>query len=270
MSNYQRADIRSRNRWNATSSASSLVRYGKCSNKKRKPIKGSKLDKKIIKAVRKNAIDSQDTQVQYFQRVVVNLNPSEGIYNPVVFAINPSGMDSLLPNYGNLTDGKQQIYIDYINIFIIYSENDLTLNDVKRNFIRHFITYKDDLTSATDNEITSAFQSSGTLDVVEEALTAVFPQSSDIYHRHDSGWLPYDSERGTSVSTGATITDIPNFVYPLKKYTISLKVQKNFSIAGNGTLLNWRQPTVTALFTGSVNSEPDVSMGYHTYYKVLA
>ena len=265
----QRADIRSRNRWYSTTGRSLGKKSSKAKSKGKSKSK-SNLDAKIMRAVKKNAIASQDTQVQYFHRVSVNNNPSEGIYNPICVPINPPGMDALLPNYGTYTEGSQQIYIDYINIFIIYEENDTELNDVRRNFIRHFITYKDDLTDTSVAELSAKFKSNSQMGIVAESITAVFPQSSELYNRHDSGWIKYDAERGTSLSTGATITDVPNFHYPTKKYTISLKVQKNFQIAGNGSLLDWRQPTVCCLFTGSPNSEPDVTVGYHVYYKVLA
>lgn len=238
--------------------------------KSRGSLQNSKLDKKIFTMVKKNAIDTQDTQVQYFQRLVTNQNPSEGIYNPVVLQINPTGCDSLLPNYGQLTEGKQEIYVDYINIFVMYKENDVELNDVRRNFARHFIVQKDDNTDADVSEITNAFESSSSLDIVGEAMTAVFKQSSAMWKSNDSGWYPYDAERGTSISIGATVTDIPNFHYPFLKHTMSLKYGKNYQIADNGTLLNFKIPTVVCMATQSNNSEPDVSIGYHFYYKVLA
>lgn len=218
----------------------------------------------------KRSIETQKTQVQYFVDFVNNQNPAEGILSPVVFPIQPRGMDQLLPNYGSLTEGKRKIYLEYINLYIIFNENDLEVNDTKRNFIRYFVVEKDDETSASQQNVIDMFKSSGTGTVVEESLSAVVPYDGTIFKSKDSGWKPYNAQRDASLSTGAVVTDIPNFVYPFRKYKINFKINREYQIADNGTLIDWKQKTMALFFTGLATSAPDCSIYYHMYYKVLA
>lgn len=236
---------------------------------KSKPKKWS--EKQLMRIAEKAGLDSQKTQVRYHQRLTVNLNPNEGIYNNAQYSIQPSGMDSLLPNYSALTNSDRQIYIDTISIYIVYNENDLQINSDSSEFIRHFVVYKDDETDATQNEITTMFKSTGAgINVMEESLNAVVPQSGHIYKNKDSGWISYDARRKDSLSTGVTPTDIPNFVYPYKRFRKTLRLKKVFQINDNGTLIDWKIPTVALFFTGSSQESPDVHCYYHMYYKVVA
>lgn len=225
----------------------------------------------LNKVIDQRAIDTQKTQVQYFMRLTADLNPSGGLYSPVVFQLQPTGLDSLLPNYGLVTEGAQKIYIEYINAYIFFNENDTEVNDIKRNFIRHMLVYKDDETDASDTEVSNMFTSFGTnQSVVEESMNAVIPRSEEIWAKQDSGWIPYNAERGTSLSTGITVTDVPNFIYPFRKYKKTLKIQREFQISPNGTLIDWHIPTVALFFTGLNSAAPDCTVYYHMYYKVLA
>lgn len=242
------------------------------SKKKRNKKKVKNMTKsQLNKVIDQRAIDTQKTQVQYFMRLSDNMNPSGGLYNASVFMIEPTGMDSLLPNYGNLTDGARKIYVEYINAYIFFNENDTGVNDTKRNFIRHMLVYKDDETDASVSEVEGMFDSyAGNQTVVEESMNAVIPRSDAIWARQDSGWIPYSAERGTSVSTGVTITDVPNFVYPFRKYKKTLKIKKEYQVTGNGTLVDWHTPTIALLFTGLSTASPDCTCYFHLYYKVLA
>lgn len=239
------------------------------SSRDRKGMPKSK--QQLVNFIKQESIDSMKEQVQYFMRVATNQNPSGGIYTPVVLAIQPTGVDSLLPNYGTLTDNQRKIYIDYINIYIICNENDLEVNDTKSNFLRHFLVEKDDETAATAQEVSDMFTSYATnQSVVEESLNAVIPRTDKIWKKKDSGWIHYDATRKDSLSTGVTVTDVPNFMYPFRKYKKTIRVKKEFQISDNGTLLNWHQPTVAVLFTGLLTAAPDCTIYYHMYYKVLA
>lgn len=239
-------------------------------NKKRnKPKKWSK--GQLHKEIEREAVASQKMQVRYHQRLTTDLNGDQGIYNPAVYTISPSGVDNLLPNYPNLTQGQRKIYIDTISIYIFYNENDTEVNSLKHQFIRHFVVYKDDETDATENDVTSMFQSTaGSLNVMEESLSAVIPQSGHIYKNQDSGWIAYDATRANSLSTGIVATDIPNFQYPFMKFKKTLRLKKEYQIADNGTLIDWKIPTVALLYTGASSEAPDITCYYHMYYKVLA
>lgn len=248
-------------------------KYGKALTKKQRDKTRKKWsEKQIIKIAKQEGIDSQKMMVRYHQRLTANLNPNEGIYNNAVYAIQPSGMDNLLPNFPNLTQGQRQIYIDTISVYIVYQENDVGLNSMNHEYIRNFVAYKDDETDATQADITDMFESTGggVITVMEESMNAVIPQSGHAYKRMDTGWIKYDALRKDSISTGVTVTDVPNFIYPYKRFRKSLRLKKTFQIADNGTLIDWKIPTVAMFFTGGVNEAPDVHCYYHMYYKVLA
>ncbi len=217
------------------------------------------------------AIESQKTMVQYHIRMVTNQNPSDGLYNCITFPVQPTGMDQFLPNYSENTEGQREIYIDYINIKILVNENDLEVNDTKRNFLRHFIVYNADLSDTTTSQVEDMFVSVATgQSVVEENMNAVIPQRASRYKTQDSGWLKYNAIRSESVSTGVTVTDVPNFVYPFRKYVKKLAIKKSFQIADNGTLIDWKIPTLALFFTGLLTASPDCTIWYDMYYKVLA
>jgi len=227
----------------------------------------------LVKIVEESGIESQKMNVRYFQRSYTDLNPNRGIYNPVVYSIQPTGVDNLLPNYPNLTNSQRQIYIDTISIYFLFTENDTGLNSLKHEYIRHMLVYKDDETDASVSDVTAMFKSdsiSGSLSVTEESLLAVIPQSGHIYKTNDSGWLQYDSTLGGSLSTGIISTDIPNYVVPQRKYRKTLRLKKTFQIADNGTLIGWKIPTLALLYTGTLSDSPDCTVTYHMYYKVLA
>ena len=243
-------------------------------NTRQKPKVGEMTVKQLDKHIKEVAVDSQKTQVQYFSDSAIEQNPAEGVgqsSTPIVFPIQPRGMDSLLPNYGTLTEGQRKIYIDYINIYVIFNENDLGVNDSKRNFIRHMLVRKDDETSASADDVRDMFKYMSMTSRVEESLNSIVPRSTKIYKFQDSDWIAYDAISSQSVSTGV----VPgqgdlNYLYPCKKYKKTLKVQKEFQIADNGTLVDWSVPTLSLFFTGLATASPDCSMWYHLYYKVLA
>lgn len=241
--------------------------------KKGKPKVGEMSVKQLDKHIKQVTIESMKTQVQYHSDSAIEQNPAEGVgqsSTPVVFPIQPRGMDSLLPNYGTLTEGQRKIYIDYINIYVLFNENDLGVNDSKRNFIRHMLVRKDDETAATADDVRDMFKYMSMTSRVEESLNSIVPRSSKIYKFQDSDWIAYDAISSQSVSTGVVPTDDLNYLYPCRKYKKVLKVQKEFQIAENGTLLDWSIPTLALFFTGLATASPDCSIWTHLYYKVLA
>ena len=229
--------------------------------------------KQLDKHINDVAIRSMKTKVQYFKDSLIEQNPSEGsgtAGTPVVFAIQPRGCDSLLPNFGTLTEGQRKIYVDFINVYCLFNENDLQVNDDKRNFIRHMFVKKDDETDASADDVRGMFTTmSGLSSRVEESLTSVIPRSKQIYAFQDSNWIPYDAIASQSVSTGVTPSTSLNYQYPFKKYKKVLKIQKEFQIRSNGTLVDWHIPTLALFFTGLATASPDCLMYYHMYYKVL-
>lgn len=229
--------------------------------------------KQLDKHIKDVSIDTQKTQVQYFMDSLQEANPSEGSGpegTPVVFPIQPRGCDSLLPNYGTLTEGQRKIYIDYINIYVMFNENELGVNDSKRNFIRHMLVRKDDETSASADDIRGMFRTMYLQSRVEESLSSIIPRDSKIYAFQDSDWIPYDAISSQSVSTGVVPTETLNYLYPFKKYKKTLKIGKEFQISDNGQLVDWSIPTLACFFTGLASASCDVTAWYHCYYKVLA
>ncbi|HHZ97112.1 MAG TPA: hypothetical protein EYN67_16540 [Flavobacteriales bacterium] len=199
------------------------------------------------------------------------MNPYQGIFNPTVFMVYPTGMDNLLPNFPSLTNSQRRIWIEYITVYCIFTENDVELNSTNRQFIRNMLVYKDDETDASNSEVSGMFVYTGTgsLTNMEMSLNAVLPQNGKIYPRQDSGWIPYDAEAGTALGSGV-ISDL-NYKYPYKRFRKTLKIHKEFQIdATDGSLIDFHTPTLALFFTGQSTESPDCHAYFHMYYKVLA
>lgn len=249
------------------------AKNGKTKANKKKESKPKKWsEKQIVKLADKSGIDSQKMMVRYHQRLITNMNPYNGIFNPVVFQIVPSGMDNLLPNFPSLTNSQRRIWIEYITVYCIFTENDLELNSTNRQFIRNMLVYKDDETDASTSEVSGMFVYTGTgsLTNMEMSLNAVLPQNGKIYPRQDSQWIPYDADASNALGSGVE-SDL-NYKYPYKRFRKTLKIRKEFQIDEDdaGSLIDFHVPTLALFYTGVQAESPDCHAYFHMYYKVLA
>lgn len=224
-------------------------------------------NRRFARAVTRVVRSAQRSEVSYGAQSYDDLNPYDGIVEPVVIPIKMGGMTDAFPN--GLTSDHTSIYIERLKITIIVRENDLTVNDITYNFLRFFILNMEDNNTMDQAALNACFNVDGcTGSTRDVSLSAVFMSRDHIKKSDDTGWRPYNAYRATSLSTGLTPTDVPNFVYPFKKITISKNIFKTFDVAPNGVLKDWNIPYVCMLYTGTNAGAPDISMKVDLYYKL--